>query len=164
MNKWIYNIYPFTSLHLIHIYHPYILLFLSYRYIRYILWLLLLLLCILVYLMTRTGHWWKKEERENGTTREVCASQFTPCVVQYYHQTMTGCGQPLRTVYKPVWEIDTHRIDRDPRNEWHKETHPNIRDWLRDTVSPDVAPATRISYGGSRKGVCQCDRVTRTTW
>ena len=34
-----------------------------------------------------------------------------------------------------------------------EETHSQIRDWLGENVSPEVAQATRIIYGGSVKGL-----------
>ena len=33
-----------------------------------------------------------------------------------------------------------------------EETHSLIRDWISENVSPEVAQATRIIYGGSVKG------------
>ena len=36
--------------------------------------------------------------------------------------------------------------------EMAQETHANIRQWMSDNVSPDVAAAVRIQYGGSMKG------------
>ena len=36
--------------------------------------------------------------------------------------------------------------------EMAQETHANIRQWMSDNVSPDVASAIRIQYGGSMNG------------
>ena len=36
--------------------------------------------------------------------------------------------------------------------EMAQETHKNIRDWISENVSPEVASAVRIQYGGSMKG------------
>lgn len=33
-----------------------------------------------------------------------------------------------------------------------QETHKNIRAWISEKVSPEVASAVRIQYGGSMKG------------
>ena len=33
-----------------------------------------------------------------------------------------------------------------------QETHASIRQWMEDNVSPAVAKAIRIQYGGSMKG------------
>ena len=33
-----------------------------------------------------------------------------------------------------------------------QETHKNIRTWISENVSPEVASAVRIQYGGSMKG------------
>ena len=36
-----------------------------------------------------------------------------------------------------------------------EETHSQIREWISENISPDVAQATRIIYGGSVKGKVQ---------
>ena len=36
--------------------------------------------------------------------------------------------------------------------EMAQETHKNIRTWISENVSPEVASAVRIQYGGSMKG------------
>eukprot|EP01031_Cornospumella_fuschlensis_P023700 gene23700-28717_t len=49
----------------------------------------------------------------------------------------------LVIAYEPVWAIGTGRVA--------EETHPDIRQWVRENVGADVAAALRISYGGSVK-------------
>ena len=39
-----------------------------------------------------------------------------------------------------------------------EETHSQIRDWLCENISPEVAQATRIIYGGSVKPA-NCDAL-----
>ena len=50
--------------------------------------------------------------------------------------------------YEPVWAIGTGRV---ATLEQAEETHPDIRQWVRENVGADVAAALRISYGGSVK-------------
>ena len=38
-----------------------------------------------------------------------------------------------------------------------QETHSQIRDWIKEHVSADVANAVRIQYGGSMKGANAVD-------
>jgi hypothetical protein len=51
--------------------------------------------------------------------------------------------------YEPVWAIGTG-VTATP--EQAQEAHEAIRKWVADTVSPEVAAAIRIIYGGSAKG------------
>merc|ERR1712032_1696705 len=69
----------------------------------------------------------KKEEREAGTTMDVCASQLKPATP-----------------------------------EMEQETHSNIRQWMAENVSADVAAAVRIQYGGSMKGGNAAGLLTQT--
>jgi triosephosphate isomerase (TIM) len=98
----------------------------------------------------------KKEEREGGITMKVCASQLEP---------LQKCLQPsdwgsVAIAYEPVWAIGTG-LTATP--EMAQETHAEIRKWVAENVSPEVAKAVRIQYGGSMKGgnakdlLCQPD-------
>mmetsp|Transcript_1793 Transcript_1793/g.2591 ORF Transcript_1793/g.2591 Transcript_1793/m.2591 type:complete len:195 (+) Transcript_1793:2-586(+) len=51
--------------------------------------------------------------------------------------------------YEPVWAIGTG-LSATPKQA--QETHKLIRDWVAAQVSPQVAKALRIQYGGSVKG------------
>lgn len=51
--------------------------------------------------------------------------------------------------YEPVWAIGTGEV---ASPEQAQEVHAFIRGWLSTNVSPEVAAATRIQYGGSVKG------------
>ena len=87
----------------------------------------------------------KLEERENGTTMEVCAEQLAAC---------SSALEPaewgkVAVAYEPVWAIGTGKTATPAMAQ---ETHSQIRDWLASNVNPDVAQATRILYGGSMKG------------
>ena len=48
--------------------------------------------------------------------------------------------------YEPVWAIGTGKT---ASPEQAQEVHAAIRAWLAEHVSPQVAEATRILYGGS---------------
>ena len=47
--------------------------------------------------------------------------------------------------YEPVWAIGTGKT---ASPEQAQEVHSDIRKWLKDNVSEDVAASTRILYGG----------------
>jgi triosephosphate isomerase (TIM) len=87
----------------------------------------------------------KKEEREAGVTMEVCAKQLQPLKdalsLEQWDQ--------VDIAYEPVWAIGTG-LTATP--EMAQETHAEIRKWLADNVSAEVAEAIRIQYGGSMKG------------
>lgn len=87
----------------------------------------------------------KKEERENGTTMKVCASQLEPLA-----KTLDAADwEQVAIAYEPVWAIGTG-LTATP--EMAQETHASIRKWISDNVSPTVAKTIRIQYGGSMKG------------
>ena len=87
----------------------------------------------------------KKEEREAGTTMEVCASQLKPAAEILSESDWAN----VAIAYEPVWAIGTG-LTATP--EMAQETHKGIRDWMAENVSPQVAEAIRIQYGGSMKG------------
>ena len=87
----------------------------------------------------------KKEEREGGTTMEVCASQLEPLADILSEAEWSK----VAIAYEPVWAIGTG-LTATP--EMAQETHKSIREWISDKVSPAVAAAVRIQYGGSMKG------------
>jgi len=87
----------------------------------------------------------KKEERENGTTMDVCASQLTPLLGKISASEWAS----VAIAYEPVWAIGTG-LTATPQ--MAQETHKSIRTWISENVSAEVAAATRIQYGGSMKG------------
>ena len=87
----------------------------------------------------------KKEEREAGTTMEVCASQLEPLAKVLASEDWSS----VAIAYEPVWAIGTG-LTATP--EMAQDTHKNIRDWIAENVSAEVAEAIRIQYGGSMKG------------
>ena len=84
----------------------------------------------------------KKEEREAGTTMDVVSAQLAAIAAQVTDWT------DVVIAYEPVWAIGTG-LTATP--EMAQETHKQIRAWLASEVSPEVAAATRILYGGSVK-------------
>lgn len=48
--------------------------------------------------------------------------------------------------YEPVWAIGTGKV---ATPEQAQEVHAALRDWLKNSVSADVATKTRIIYGGT---------------
>lgn len=84
-------------------------------------------------------------ERENGTTMAVCAEQLTPIVAALKEADWKN----VVVAYEPVWAIGTGKVATPQQAE---ETHAQIRAWLAEKVSPEVARAVRIIYGGSVKG------------
>lgn len=87
----------------------------------------------------------KKEERESGITMEVCAKQMEPAAKLLTTEDWAN----VAIAYEPVWAIGTG-LTATP--EMAQETHASIRAWISDNVSPAVAQAIRIQYGGSMKG------------
>jgi len=87
----------------------------------------------------------KKEEREAGTTMDVCAKQLEPAAKILEEADWEN----VAIAYEPVWAIGTG-LTATP--EMAQETHASIREWVSTNVSPKVAKAVRIQYGGSMKG------------
>lgn len=87
----------------------------------------------------------KKEEREKGVTMKVCAKQLEPLAKLLTPEDWAN----VAIAYEPVWAIGTG-LTATP--EMAQETHADIRKWISDKVSPEVAAAIRIQYGGSMKG------------
>jgi len=87
----------------------------------------------------------KKEEREAGTTMDVCAKQLEPA-----SKILTESDwENVAIAYEPVWAIGTG-LTATPQ--MAQDTHAGIRQWVADNVSAKVAKEVRIQYGGSMKG------------
>lgn len=87
----------------------------------------------------------KIEERESGATMAVCSEQLSALKAELTESDWAK----VVIAYEPVWAIGTGKSATPPMAE---ETHSQIRDWLCENISPEVAQATRIIYGGSVKG------------
>lgn len=92
----------------------------------------------------------KKEERETGTTMEVCAKQLEPLAKALDPKDWDS----VDIAYEPVWAIGTG-LTATP--EMAQETHADIRNWIKENVSEEVANKIRIQYGGSMKGANAAD-------
>lgn len=87
----------------------------------------------------------KKQEREKGKTMDVCAKQLAPLA-----KTLAPTDWDMVAIaYEPVWAIGTG-LTATPQ--MAQETHADIRKWIANNVSPEVAKKIRIQYGGSMKG------------
>lgn len=85
----------------------------------------------------------KLEEREAGKTFDVCFEQlkaFADAVPSW---------ENIVIAYEPVWAIGTGKVATPQQAQ---EVHAAVRDWLKSNISPEVASATRIIYGGSVNG------------
>lgn len=87
----------------------------------------------------------KLEERENGTTMVVCAAQLAAIAAELKESDW----KKVVIAYEPVWAIGTGKVATPEQAE---QTHSEIRDWIAKHVSPSVALAVRIIYGGSVNG------------
>uniref|UniRef100_A0A2C9JGN1 Triosephosphate isomerase n=1 Tax=Biomphalaria glabrata TaxID=6526 RepID=A0A2C9JGN1_BIOGL len=85
----------------------------------------------------------KLEEREANKTMEVINRQMKALADKIKDWTNVVIA------YEPVWAIGTGKT---ASPEQAQEVHEQIREWLKNTVSADVAKKTRIIYGGSVKG------------
>jgi len=82
------------------------------------------------------------EEREKGTTMEVCASQLKAIAGALSAEQWKN----VVIAYEPVWAIGTGKVATPQQAQ---DTHRDIRTWLEANVSKQVAEQTRILYGGS---------------
>jgi len=89
----------------------------------------------------------KEEEREANKTKDVVTSQMTA-----FKDSVNDWSKVV-IAYEPVWAIGTGKV---ATTQQAQEVHEELRKWLADNVSPDVATSTRIIYGGSVTGAnCQ---------
>mmetsp|Transcript_20197 Transcript_20197/g.52099 ORF Transcript_20197/g.52099 Transcript_20197/m.52099 type:complete len:604 (+) Transcript_20197:3-1814(+) len=81
----------------------------------------------------------QKADREAGRTLDVCKAQL---------EKVAHLLDPARTViaYEPVWAIGTGLVATPAQAQ---ETHREIRAYLAQAASADVAAKIRIQYGGS---------------
>ncbi|KAI8811362.1 triosephosphate isomerase [Cladochytrium replicatum] len=86
----------------------------------------------------------KLEERESDKTKEVITRQLQAIA----EAIAKGPNDWSKVViaYEPVWAIGTGKVATPAQAQ---EVHADIRKWLSDNVSPEVAESTRILYGGS---------------
>lgn len=82
----------------------------------------------------------KLDEREAGQTKAVCYRQLQAALDAKVDWSK------IVIAYEPVWAIGTGKT---ASPEQAQEAHEWVRQWLKEKVSPAVAEATRIQYGGS---------------
>merc|ERR1712212_56038 len=82
----------------------------------------------------------KLEERESGSTLDVCYKQLSAIA--------SGVSDWTKVVraYEPVWAIGTGKTATPAQAQ---EVHAACRKWLAEKAGPTVAAETRILYGGS---------------
>ncbi|KAF9456321.1 triose phosphate isomerase [Collybia nuda] len=82
------------------------------------------------------------EQREGNQTAEVCQEQLKAVV-----GVLTEADwSKIVIAYEPVWAIGTGKVATSAQAQ---AAHADIRSYLSKAVSPAVASATRVIYGGS---------------
>jgi len=94
------------------------------------------------------------EEREAGKTMDVNARQLQAVV----DELEEGQWGNVVIAYEPVWAIGTGKVATPDQAQ---ETHAEIREWMAKNVSPEVAGAVRILYGGSVNGANSADLIEK---
>ena len=89
------------------------------------------------------------EEREAGQTLDVCRRQLQAIV----NEITADDWAKVVIAYEPVWAIGTGKVATPQQAQ---EVHAGIRAFVAQAVSPAVASAVRIQYGGSvNPGNCE---------
>ncbi|XP_050369272.1 triosephosphate isomerase, cytosolic-like, partial [Argentina anserina] len=79
------------------------------------------------------------EQRESGSTVAVVAAR-TKAIVD----KVSNC-ENIVLAYEPVWAIGTGKV---ATSEQAQKVHFELRKWLKDNVSAEVAASARVIYGG----------------
>jgi len=90
------------------------------------------------------------EEREAGKTNEVIFGQLKAIIGT--NNIKKNDWANVVIAYEPVWAIGTGKTASPAQAQ---EVHKDLRKWLTDNVSADVASSVRILYGGS-VGAANC--------
>lgn len=89
------------------------------------------------------------EERESGVTMDVCKRQLQAIA----NEISPADWAKVVIAYEPVWAIGTGKV---ATPEQAQDVHAGIRAFVAQAVSPEVASAVRIQYGGSvNPGNCE---------
>ena len=83
-----------------------------------------------------------------SSSRFVAHHPPTASRPQAYAKTVPDWSKVV-VAYEPVWAIGTGKVASPAQAQ---EVHAKLRSWLASNVSPAVAEATRIIYGGSVTG------------
>ncbi|MCL4127901.1 UNVERIFIED_CONTAM: hypothetical protein GTU68_000208 [Idotea baltica] len=94
----------------------------------------------------------KLDEREGGRTQEVVFRQMKALLPNIKDWSRVVIA------YEPVWAIGTGMTASPAQAQ---EVHAQLRQWLRDNVSAEVADSTRIIYGGS-VSAANCNELAST--
>jgi len=84
-------------------------------------------------------------DRQAGKTMDVCSEQLSAIAAALTPEDWSK----VVIAYEPVWAIGTG-VTASPAQA--EETQGQVRGWIAANVSPQVANAVRIIYGGSVKG------------
>lgn len=82
-------------------------------------------------------------QREAGHTMAVCIEQMQSFVASIKDWSSVVIA------YEPVWAIGTGKV---ATPDIAQEVHHDLRTWISANITPEVAKAVRIIYGGSVKG------------
>lgn len=93
------------------------------------------------------------EEREAGTTMDVCVEQLEALKAVLTEDEWAS----VVIAYEPVWAIGTGKVATPQQAE---DVHLACRAWIAESVSKDVASHIRILYGGSVSGA-NCEDLAK---
>jgi triosephosphate isomerase (TIM) len=85
------------------------------------------------------------DEREAGNTLKIVLDDHLAAIAKVLE---TDDWSKVVIAYEPVWAIGTGKT---ASPEQAQEVHAAIRNWVFENVSPEIAEAVRIIYGGSVK-------------
>jgi len=97
----------------------------------------------------------KLEQREAGQTMDVVLAQVAAIASKLTPEDWSK----IVLAYEPVWAIGTGKV---ATPEQAQEVHAGIRAWVAANVSPAIAAAVRIIYGGSVKGASAPGLISQT--
>jgi len=86
------------------------------------------------------------QEREAGKTMDVVKEQLDPIIKLLKEEKHESEWANAVIAYEPVWAIGTGKVATPAQAQ---EVHEQIRAFLKETVSANVAENIRIIYGGS---------------